>query len=146
MLIILQISGLLFISIFILYNLDNKTANRIKQIIDAPFKLLIQNQNISGLFRRLNEKIISPYLKFLNRFFVLFLAPACKNISRLLSLIGSSLFKFESIEMNKAFNNFEESFLFIGLIARKIQAVNTRTYSAYILLFFILFYFIFRSI
>jgi hypothetical protein len=141
----LSIAGLLFTAIFILYNLNNIYAIQIKGIIRTPYIYLKRNKNISEFIVLIHHKLIIPVLPVIKKIKLFFIYPLFSIAVLGIKKTGNIIHKFDSIYLNNALNNIEESILFIGLIARKIHSGDLKTYTMYLLAFIVIFYFIFRT-
>ena len=137
LMIALIIAGISFLVIITLYNLSNPVANKIKYYLNVPFKSKASNPQVTEFFNTLHNRIQTTDLSIVKKLFI----KAGDYIKR----CAARLNKFENIYLNNFLSNLEDFVSLAGLVSRKIQDVNIKTYTAYLLCFIVLFYFIFRT-
>lgn len=130
LMIFLIIIGLLIVFIVIINNLSNPIADKIKHYFSLPLK------SINAL-QSLRDKIEKMDFSSVNNLFL--------NSHKYAKKTAVLIFRFENEYLHNFLKNIEDFVLFSGLVSRKITDVNTKTCTAYILVFLVLFYFIFRG-
>jgi len=127
--IILEISGLVFLAILILYKLSSPIADKIKYYLRLPFKSI-------SFFDKLHNKITTTELTSVMSIFIM----SGKYIKKFAVIIN----RFENEYIHHFLQNIEDFISLLGLVSKKIHDANIRICTAYILVFIVLFYFIFR--
>ena len=133
----LVIAGLIFLTAVILYNLTNSIAVKIKYYLAFPFKYVNAKPQVSGFLKQINNSFHKIDLSNIEKFFIIF--------GNYIKMGTSRIFKLESFYFHNFLENAGDLISFIGLISRKIHDVNLKIYTAYLLIFIVLFYFIFRT-
>src|SRR5438876_8393876 len=135
LIIILIITGILFLVITALYNLSGPAAEKIRYILKFPLKLINSGPKASIILKSVQSKVHSIDLSAIKKI--------SKETVQTIKKFSTRIYKLENIYLQNFIRNLDELITLLGLVSRKLHEGGVKVYTAYLLGFIVLFYIIF---